>query len=210
LAEPSLADRHLYLVCDATFDRVEDALRGGVDILQLRDRTLTDSGLLATARRLAALAHDHGALFFVNDRVDIALLAQADGVHVGQDDLPVARARAIVGPDRLIGRSTHSPAQIDEANQLGLDYIGVGPVYATPTKPGRAPVGFELVGYAAARASLPFFAIGGIDPTNVGAVVEAGASRVAVVRALTQATDPERVAGALRAELELEREREPA
>jgi thiamine-phosphate pyrophosphorylase len=206
-----LRDARLYLVCDRVErDLLDAALHGGVDLVQLRMKTASDDEILATAGMFAALCTRHGALLILNDRPDLAVRAGADGVHVGQDDVPVAAARATVGADRLVGRSTHTPAQIDEAGALDLDYIGVGPVHATPTKPGRAPVGFELVGYAAAHASLPFFAIGGIDPTNVGAVVAAGASRVAVVRALTHAADPERVARALRAALEREREREPA
>ena len=196
LAEPSLADRHLYLVCDATFDRVEDALRGGVDILQLRDRTLTDSGLLATARRLAALAHDHGALFFVNDRVDIALLAQADGVHVGQDDLEPRELRRLCGGELLVGRSTHSREQIDALEDV--DYFSAGPVHETPTKPGRASVGHGLISYAAAQARLPWFATGGIDLQTAPAIIAAGATRLVVVRAITEAEQPRLVARQLR------------
>ena len=133
----------------------------------------------------------------INDRPDLAVLADADGVHVGQDDTPVAEARAIVGADRLVGLSTHSPAQVDAAASAGVDYIGVGPVNATPTKPGRPAVGLELVRYAAARAPMPFFAIGGIAAGNVAAVRAAGGERIAVVRALTEASDPEAVAADL-------------
>jgi thiamine-phosphate pyrophosphorylase len=122
-------------------------------------------------------------------------------VHIGQDDVSVAHARAVVGPERLIGRSTHTPAQIDAANELDVDYIGVGPVHMTPTKPGRAAVGTELVRYAAAHARVPFFAIGGIDVATVATVAAAGASRVAVVRAIGEATDPALVARTLRAAL---------
>jgi thiamine-phosphate pyrophosphorylase len=218
MSEPANSDRRaqlhdarLYLVCDLVQRGLLDAaLQGGVDLVQLRMKTASDDEIVAAAEMFAAVCGRHGALLIINDRPDLVVRAGADGVHVGQDDIPVAQARELVGPDRLIGRSTHTPAQIDEAGGLDLDYIGVGPVHATPTKPGRAAVGLELVRYAAAHASLPFFAIGGIDPSNVGAVVAAGASRIAVVRALTQAADPERVAGGLRAALERESEREPA
>ncbi len=139
----------------------------------------------------------HGALFVVNDDPHLAAAANADGVHVGQDDVSVAQARMLLGPDRLVGLSTHTPAQIDAAAPAGVDYIGVGPVHATPTKPGRPAVGLDLVRYAAHRATVPFFAIGGIDAGNVESVRAAGAQRVAVVRALTEADDPERAAAAL-------------
>jgi thiamine-phosphate pyrophosphorylase len=150
------------------------------------------------ARRFARVAHGHGALFVLNDRPDLVAAAGADGVHVGQDDAPIAKARAAVGPDRLVGLSTHSPDQVDAAGAKPVDYIGVGPVYATPTKPGRPAVGLELVRYAAEHATVPFFAIGGISPANVDAVRDAGAKRIAVVRALTEAADPARAARALR------------
>ena len=128
----------------------------------------------------------------------------ADGVHVGQDDMPVAQARELAGEDLLLGLSTHAPREIDAAvaGPTRVDYIGVGPVHATPTKPGRAAVGLQLVRYAAEHAALPFFAIGGIDAANVGAVLAAGARRIAVVRAIAQAAEPALAAGALRAALE--------
>jgi thiamine-phosphate pyrophosphorylase len=190
----------LYLVCDERSDEfLEAALDGGVDIVQLRIKDAPDEQVLEAAQRYRRLCTAAGALLIVNDRPDLALAADADGVHVGQDDVAVAAARAVVGADRLVGLSTHSPEQITGA--AGVDYIGVGPVHATPTKPGRPPVGLELVGYAAANCALPFFAIGGIDTTNVSAVRDAGARRVAIVRALTQAQDPESTARALRATL---------
>jgi thiamine-phosphate pyrophosphorylase len=186
----------LYLICDdRPDDFVERALRGGVDIVQLRIKEGSDDGILAAARRLARVCARHGALFVVNDRPDLAIEAGADGVHVGQDDIPVEQARKVVGAARLVGLSTHSPAQIDPA--AGVDYIGVGPVHATPTKPGRTPVGLDLVRYAARNAQVPFFAIGGIDRSNVDAVRAAGAERIAVVRALTEAEDPEAAAARL-------------
>src|SRR5690349_16383231 len=135
----------LYLICDARpggralADVLAPALDGGVDVFQLRDKTLPDDELLEAAATARALCADGGALFFVNDRPDLAVAADADGVHVGQDDMPVAQARAVVGAERLIGLSTHTPAQIDQAQ--GVDLIGVGPVHATPTKEGRPAVG---------------------------------------------------------------------
>jgi thiamine-phosphate pyrophosphorylase len=187
----------LYLVCEERDDAfLRAALRGGVDIVQLRMKRSGDPEILAAARRFAELCREHEALFILNDRPDLAVEAGADGVHLGQDDMPVAQARQAVGAERLIGLSTHSEEQIGAAH--GVDYIGVGPVHATPTKPGRAPVGVELVRYAARQATLPFFAIGGLSVDNVGAVRAAGASRIAVVRALTEAPDPELAARRLR------------
>jgi thiamine-phosphate pyrophosphorylase len=145
-------------------------------------------------------AHAAGALFVVNDRPDVALLAGADGVHVGQDDLPPRAVRELVGDGLLIGLSTHAPAEIDAAE--GVDYIGVGPVHATPTKPGRPAVGLDLVRYAAAHARVPWFAIGGLDGATAPAVVEAGATRLAVVRAVCGAADPGAAAGSLAALLQ--------
>jgi thiamine-phosphate pyrophosphorylase len=194
-----LRGAHLYLVCaEVTDDFLATVLESGVDILQLRMKDAGDDAIVAAGQRFARAAAAHGALFILNDRPDLVAAARADGVHVGQDDMAVSEARAIVGPDRLIGLSTHSPAQVDAAADLDVDYIGVGPVHATPTKPGRPAVGLELVGYAAEHAGVPFFAIGGISPENVEAVRAAGASRIAVVRALTDASDPARAARQLR------------
>jgi thiamine-phosphate pyrophosphorylase len=204
-----LRSAHLYLVCDDRPDAfLTAALMGGVDIVQLRIKEPgSDEQLVATARRFVRICHEHGALMILNDRPELVAAAGADGVHVGQDDLPVPQARAYVGPERLVGLSTHTPEQLDEANGADLDYVGVGPVHATPTKPGRPPVGLRLVHYAAGHAELPFFAIGGIDAANVDAVAGAGARRIAVVRALTEATDPLASAAELRAKLSSERER---
>ena len=199
-ADPRLSGRRLYLVCDASFRRVEEAVAGGVDIVQLRDHELADAELLAAARRLAEECRELGVPFLVNDRPDIAVLAGADGVHVGQDDLPPAEVRRVVGPDLLIGRSTHAPAEIETA--AGVDYIAVGPIHETPTKPGRPATGIELVRYAAAWAPVPWFAIGGLDPATTPAVVAAGATRIVVVRAITEAPDPRAAALALRTALE--------
>jgi thiamine-phosphate pyrophosphorylase len=195
-----LHDARLYFICGIDrLSTVEPALRGGVDIFQLRDKHASDDELLRAAQAARRLCDEQGALFVVNDRPDIAVAARADGVHLGQDDMAVEDARAIVGPDLLIGRSTHSPEQIDGA--AGADYIGVGPVHVTPTKLGRPAVGVELVRYAAANARVPFFAIGGLDATTLPAAVRAGATRAAVVRAISEAADPEAAARALRAAL---------
>ena len=190
----------LYLICDARPDEfLQAALRGGVDIVQLRMKDADEERIVATGQRFARLCATHGALFILNDRPDLVAACAADGVHVGQEDAPVARARELLGPERLVGRSTHTPEQIQRANADLPDYIGVGPVYETPTKPGRPAVGLSLVRYAAQCARMPFFAIGGIDAGNVEAVRQAGARGVAVVRALTEDSDPERVARHLRA-----------
>jgi thiamine-phosphate pyrophosphorylase len=162
-------------------------------------KNASDDEIVSAGRRFATAAGEHGALFILNDRPDLVAATGAVGVHLGQDDATVTDARAIVGPEPLVGLSTHSPAQVDAAGDAPIDYIGVGPVHETPTKPGRPAVGLELVRYAAAHATVPFFAIGGIDPANVGAVAEAGARRIAVVRALTEADDVESAARALRA-----------
>ena len=150
---------------------------------------ISDQQRLSEARALRQLCARHGALFLVNDRIDLALAVDADGVHLGQDDLPPAIARRLLGPDRLIGRSTNRLEQLHQAVADGCDYVGVGPVNATPTKPGREPVGLDYVRQAAAASPLPFFAIGGIDATTLDGALAAGASRVAVVRAITQAAD---------------------
>jgi thiamine-phosphate pyrophosphorylase len=197
-----LAQARLYLVCDARPDAfLERCLRGGVDIVQLRVKDpCDDEFLLAAARRFTRACAAHHALFILNDRPDLVAAAGADGVHVGQDDTPVAQTREMIGAQRLIGLSTHSPAQIDAAAGTDADYIGVGPVHATPTKPGRPAVGTDLVAYASGHARTPFFAIGGIDLGNVDAVRAAGAQRIAVVRALTSSDDPEATARELRSE----------
>jgi thiamine-phosphate pyrophosphorylase len=190
----------LYFVCEALPDETIDAaLRGGTDIVQLRMKGADDREVIEAARRVAALCARHDALFILNDRPDLVQAARADGAHIGQDDGTAAAARAAVGPDRLIGVSTHTPPQIDAAaRDPDVDYIGVGPVHATPTKPGRPAVGPALVAYAADHAPVPFFAIGGIDAETVGAVRAAGARRIAVVRAIAEAPDVQAAARHLR------------
>jgi thiamine-phosphate pyrophosphorylase len=201
-----LARARLYLVCDRRPEAfLRAALAGGVDIVQLRDKEAGDEQVLEAAKAFRHVADEHGALFVVNDRSDLAVAAEADGVHVGQDDTPVSEARAVVGADRIVGLSTHSPDQIAAAR--GVDYIAVGPVYATPTKPGRPAVGLELIRHAAVHAPDPWFAIGGIDGRTVGAVAAAGARRAVVVRAITEADDPRAAARALREALVGQEER---
>jgi thiamine-phosphate pyrophosphorylase len=202
-----LAVARLYLVCDSApggrrlSEVLSAAIAGGVDIVQLRDKHLDDDELLVAARDARAICADSGALFIVNDRPVVAHEAGADGVHVGQDDMPVTQVRRLIGDGMLIGLSTHAPAEIDAAAAT-VDYIGVGPVHATPTKLGRPAVGLELVRYATAHARVPFYAIGGLDSHNVGEVLAAGASRVCVLRAIAEASDPERAARELRRQID--------
>jgi len=165
------------------------AIRGGADIIQLREKTMLDGEFIALARRVCECCRTLGALFIINDRVHIAQLVDADGVHVGQDDLPAADARRLVGSGKIVGVSTHSPQQAAEAIMAGADYIGVGPVNATPTKPTTEPVGLEYVRYAAENVDIPWFAIGGIDETNAAEVSANGAGRMAVCSAVISAPD---------------------
>ena len=199
-----LARSRLYLVLEARPhgnepDALLDAaLRGGVDVVQLRDKELADDEIVAAAAPFRRACDAHGALFVLNDRPDLVEACDADGAHVGQGDLPLAEARAAVGADRLVGVSTHSRDDIEAAT--GADYLGVGTIFATPTKADDA-IGLELVRVAAGAARVPWFAIGGIDLGNVGALAAAGAWGVAVVRAIRDAEDPEAAARALRAAL---------
>ena len=174
---------------------IEAAVAGGVDIVQIREKSLPDNALLSVLAEARAATRRAGVPLVVNDRPDLAVLAEADYVHVGQEDLPVPAARRF---GVRVGQSTHSPAELARTE---ADYAGVGPVYETPTKAGRAAVGVDLVRFAAAHATVPWFAIGGIDETNVADVVAAGARRIAVVRTIGDAPDPQRAAAALRAAL---------
>ena len=172
-------------------------------MVQLRDKQADDEELLRSAAVFRSICAAHDALFWVNDRPDLALAAQADGVHVGQDDTPVAEVRAAVGPDLLIGLSTHTEAQLDAALDSEADELSVGPVHETPTKPGRPAAGLGLIERAARLApERPWFAIGGIGLDNVREVVAAGAQRVVVVRAIRDADDPGAAAAELRRALE--------
>lgn len=173
---------------------VNEALQGGVSLVQYRDKEIADDNIrLAQAGQLCQLCHEYNALFIINDRVDLAVAVDADGVHLGQQDIPIKLAREILGSQKIIGRSTTNPEEMKQAIAEGADYIGVGPVYKTPTKPTKAAAGFEYVRYAAVNASIPWFAIGGIDLNNLPNVLEAGAQRVAVVRAIMQTDQPDLV-----------------
>ncbi|MEA2402375.1 MAG: thiamine-phosphate pyrophosphorylase [Thermoleophilaceae bacterium] len=202
-ARERLRRARLYLVVEAAAEPVlGPALRGGVDMVQLRDKHAGDDDILRAAARFRAVCDEHGALFWLNDRPDLAREAGADGIHLGQEDMPVAEAREQLGPDVLIGLSTHSPAQFDAALHSGADQLSVGPVWETPTKAGRPAAGIDYVRHAAAHGGeVPWFAIGGIDAGNVSDVVAAGARRIVVVRAIRDAGDPERAATELRASL---------
>ena len=183
----------LYLVTspsEALFAVVEAALQGGLTLVQYRDKNVDDDVRFESAHKLRQLCKQYDALFIINDRVDLALAVDADGVHLGQQDIPIAVARQLLGSQRLIGRSTTNPDEMQRAIQEGANYIGVGPVYETPTKVGKAAAGLDYVRYAAQHSSIPWFAIGGIDVNNVSDVISAGAERVAVVRSLMQAEQP--------------------
>lgn len=195
---------HTYLVTmpsDNLLGVVEAALQGGVSLVQYREKATDDCIRLEIAQTLRELCHRYGALFIVNDRVDLALAADADGVHLGQQDLPIAVARQILGNQRIIGCSTTNPDEMARALAEGADYIGVGPVYATPTKPDKAAAGLDYVRYAAEHASVPWFAIGGIDTNNLADVLQSGAGRVAIVRAIMQAENPTLIAQFFAAQL---------
>lgn len=188
-----LQQARLYLVTSPhprLLEVVEAALSAGLQLVQYRDKNQEDATRLETACRLAELCQRYGALFLVNDRVDLALASGADGVHLGQQDVPMEVARRILGPDRIVGRSTTNPEELARANAEGADYIGVGPIFATPTKPGKAAAGFDYLAYARQQAQQPFYAIGGIDASNAAEVIAAGADRLAVVRAIMDAPDP--------------------
>lgn len=210
-----LAEARLYLCTDARRERgdlaefIDAALDGGVDIVQLRDKSPEGAPLearqeLDALEVLAEACVRHDALLAVNDRADIAFAAQADILHLGQDDLPVPVARRLLGDEVVIGRSTHDVVQADAAaTEEGVDYFCTGPVWTTPTKPGRPAAGLELVRHAAEHRGhgRPWFAIGGIGLDNVAEVVAAGAERIVVVRAITEAEDPREAARALRSQL---------
>jgi thiamine-phosphate pyrophosphorylase len=191
-----LAAARVYLVIDAAAAAtvVPAALEGGVDLVQLREKDAPDEEIVRVGAELLGLCEQHGALFFVNDRPDLAGACGAHGVHLGQDDEPLDSVR----DDVLVGVSTHSREQVDEALRSRADYFAVGPVYETPTKAGRPAVGLELVSYAARVANKPWFAIGGIDASTAGEVAGAGAARFVVVRAIRDAADPAAAAAALR------------
>ena len=198
----TLAEARLYFITEPIPEqRLEDALAGGVDVLQLRLKDASDDEILAAAEVFRRLCDRHGALFVLNDRPELVGACGADGVHVGQEDMPASEARAVLGEGRIVGLSTHSREQLEAAPTEPVDYVAVGPVFATPTKPGRPAVGLELVRFAAERTATPWFAIGGIGLDNAGDVVAAGAERLAVVRGIRDAESPRDAARALRASL---------
>jgi thiamine-phosphate pyrophosphorylase len=191
-----MARSPLYLVTapvENLLGQVESALQGGLTLVQYRDKETDDAIRLPNALRLKQICHQYGALFIMNDRVDLAIAVDADGVHLGQQDMPIAVARQLLGSQKIIGRSTTNPDEMKRAIAEGADYIGVGPVHETPTKAGKAAAGLEYVRYAAAHATVPWFAIGGIDAENVQPIVAAGAQRVAVVRSIMAAEQPRAV-----------------
>jgi thiamine-phosphate pyrophosphorylase len=197
----ALGHRRLYLCTPDRSDLAEflaACVAGGVDVVQLRDKSLDARPLLARARLAARVCRDLGVPFILNDRPDLALDSGADGVHVGQDDAPPALARRLLGPDAIVGFSTHAPAELDAAAGEPADYVSVGPVAATPTKPGRPGTGLDYLRYAAAVATRPWFVTGGVAPDTLGDMLDAGARRFVVVRWLTEAADPEVAARALR------------
>jgi thiamine-phosphate pyrophosphorylase len=209
-----LAAARLYFVCEGLpggrdpSALLDAALRGGADLIQLREKAARCAEeVVSLADPFRRAAARHGALFMLNDFPELVEACGADGVHVGQEDTPVAEARRAAGPGALVGLSTHSAEELDAAEEAAgdarPDQISVGPVFETPTKEGRPATGLELVERAARSTSLPWFAIGGIDASTVGEVVGAGARRIVVVRAIRDADDPEAAAGALRDALDL-------
>lgn len=201
----------LYAVTDLRDDslgvlqRIEKAYRGGADIVQLRSKVLSDAALIRLGLKVGKIAVKYKKLFFMNDRVDLAIVTGAHGVHLGQDDMPVRTARQLArssGRKLWIGKSTHSLAQALAAVKEGADYIGVGPVFSTPTKPRAKSVGLKFVRHAAAKVRIPWVAIGGIDAGNLESVTGSGATRIAVVRAIFAAKDPEAASRKFKLQLE--------
>jgi thiamine-phosphate pyrophosphorylase len=176
---------------------IEACIDGGVDLVQLRDKTLEARPLLARACLAARICRDRGVPFILNDRPDLALECGADGVHIGQDDAPPSLARRILGPSAIVGLSTHASNELDASAESGADYLSAGPVNPTPTKPGRPGTGLAYLSYAAAHTVKPWFVTGGVTPATIPAMVDAGARRFVVVRYLTEASDPRHAARAL-------------
>ena len=199
-----MKDFHLYVILDRTsqkgrsfVDVAKEAILGGADVIQLRDKEFSTKQIIEEGKKLRQLTRQTGTILIVNDRVDIALAVEADGVHLGQEDLPLKNARRRLGAHKIIGRSTHDLSQALKAQEEGADYIGVGPVFATPTKPAYPAVGLDLVRQVNLRIGIPFVAIGGINVNNIHQVLSAGARRVAVVRAVAGAEDIRSAAKAL-------------
>ncbi len=201
----SLRERRLYLCTPIREDLesfVASCIDGGVDVVQLRDKQRDARDVLGAATRLAALCRERSVPFVLNDRPDLALAAGADGVHVGQDDVPVSVCRRILGHEAVIGLSTHADAQLDDALDEEVTYLSAGPVEATPTKPGRPGTGIGYVERAVRRAAVPVFVTGGVTARSVGLLVAAGVEHFVVVRALTEAPDPALAARELRAAID--------
>jgi thiamine-phosphate pyrophosphorylase len=207
LRRERLRTARLYFVCDALpggrdpEPLLQAALGGGVDIVQLREKELGREEIERSARTFRRLCDTYSTLFIVNDDPYLAQTCNADGVHVGQDDTSAATARELLGSEAIVGLSTHSEEQLAASGGEPVDYVSVGPIWETPTKLGRPGVGLGLIGHAAANAPHPFFAIGGIDPTNAADIVAAGARRLCVVRAIRDAKEPAAAAAALRGSL---------
>lgn len=201
----TLGNRRLYL---CTPDRPDlaaflaAAIRGGVDVVQLRERRLTDCDLVTRATMAAGVCRDLGVPFLLNDRADLALECGADGAHVGQDDASPVTVRRILGPEAIVGLSTHAPAELSQAAGQPVDYLSAGPVSPTPTKPGRPGTGLGYIRDVAAESARPWFVTGGVTPDTVPSMVGAGARRFVVVRWVTEADDPETAARALRSAIE--------
>lgn len=199
-----LKNFRLYAITDikkSDFDilrKIEETLKGGVDIIQLRSKTLSDRLLFELGQKIRVLTNRMKKLFIVNDRVDLALALEADGVHLGQDDLSIASARRIARKNLLFGRSTHTLKQALEAEREGADYIGFGPIFETPTKPTYQPIGLNRIAQVVKRVHIPVVCIGGIDRSNIRQVLQAGARRVAVVRAIFSSHDPYQSANELK------------
>jgi thiamine-phosphate pyrophosphorylase len=203
LRRERLRTARLYFVCDARppgdlEGLLRSALGGGVDIVQLREKQLGRREIELAAETFRRVADTYSALFIVNDDPELARSCDADGVHVGQDDVSAEEAREFLGPDAIVGLSTHSEEQLLDSTDRPVDYVSVGPIWETPTKAGRPGVGLDLVRFAAERAPHPFFAIGGVEPGNAEEVVRNGASRLCAVRAIRDAADPAAAASALR------------
>jgi thiamine-phosphate pyrophosphorylase len=203
-ARQRLADARLYVLIGSSLDSadpewtIQEAAAGGAQIFQLREKSLNDRQLLEQAKRVRRATEKAGVLFIVNDRPDIARLARADGVHLGQDDLPIKEARRILGAEGLIGVSTHTVEQLRQAVLSGASYVGVGPTFPSATKKFTEYPGLEFVRAAAAETSLPMFVIGGVDLHTIGDAIVAGGTRVAVGDAITQAKDPRSTAAQMR------------
>lgn len=193
-----LGNKKLYLVTssdnfkndDSFLNAVASALEGGVKLIQLREKKLCAQKVIELGKKIKLLCQEYGATFIVNDRADIAAILDADGVHVGQDDISISDVRKIIGPTKIVGKSTHAPQQALQAVEEGADYIGVGPIFATPTKAGRTPVGIEYAKWVAQNIKIPAYAIGGIDLENCSEVLDTKIFGIAVVRSIINADNP--------------------